>query len=547
MKTTKNITTVKSLFHFGDVSINNTPKKSLYDYLLKLPERPQESVGLISKLMYDTCPAIFAGRDRELEYLHNFVNDERPLLWWAITGSAGKGKTRLAYEFVKKLNNNNRWIARIINWRSFVADFTKNNLYVNNRKNILIVIDYVFAYEKEIAQWIEWLSTNVISKKKVRLLLIEREDQKIDLSGRVKYAPWEELFGSVPQDLMLMRRLKYSQNNLNLNESKLSKDFAKKIIKSYCNERKIQLTEGRIDNIIITAQKSSNNDLSPLQLLLLAEYYATSHGSSFSTDIYQLAIENLVTKELVALRRVFGINTDEQDAFDFVLLFATIIGKLNMGSYLLDPQIFADASLIQKTIKKIESSHMCEKDINGEYYLCGIQPDLIGEYFVYTVVSSLNNEKIDHILQNIHKKHPHELARFLLRFIEDNKKYIIDNHKLDLLKNYLPEENMTFTVYDDLGTQIECETLFTFESEETGKSYIVYTDNTTDTEGNIKVYASIYDTNTDQTKLLPIQTDSEWKIIETILQELQEEIANSESELDTLDLTNRIEEKLKGI
>lgn len=40
---------------------------------------------------------------------------------------------------------------------------------------------------------------------------------------------------------------------------------------------------------------------------------------------------------------------------------------------------------------------------------------------------------------------------------------------------------------------VECETLFTFESTETGRSYIVYTDNTTDEDGNTTVYASIYD------------------------------------------------------
>jgi uncharacterized protein YrzB (UPF0473 family) len=80
-----------------------------------------------------------------------------------------------------------------------------------------------------------------------------------------------------------------------------------------------------------------------------------------------------------------------------------------------------------------------------------------------------------------------------------------------------------FTVVNDEGNEVECEVLFTFESEETHKNYIVYTDNTTDESGNIKVYASIYDPNDDQTKLLPIETDREWKIIETILDSIQEE------------------------
>ena len=93
----------------------------------------------------------------------------------------------------------------------------------------------------------------------------------------------------------------------------------------------------------------------------------------------------------------------------------------------------------------------------------------------------------------------------------------------------MSEETMTFKVINDEGKEIECEVLFTFESDETKKNYIVYTDNTVDEEGNTKVYASIYNPDQDETKLLPIETDKEWKIIETILEELQNETANGEN------------------
>ena len=94
----------------------------------------------------------------------------------------------------------------------------------------------------------------------------------------------------------------------------------------------------------------------------------------------------------------------------------------------------------------------------------------------------------------------------------------------------MKEETMTFKVINDEGKEIECEVLFTFESDETKKNYIVYTDNTLDEEGNTKVYASIYNPDQDETKLLPIETDKEWKIIETILEELQNEAANTSEE-----------------
>ena len=90
----------------------------------------------------------------------------------------------------------------------------------------------------------------------------------------------------------------------------------------------------------------------------------------------------------------------------------------------------------------------------------------------------------------------------------------------------MKDETMTFKVINEEGKEVECEVLFTFESDETNKNYIVYTDNTLDEEGNTKVYASTNNPDEDETKLLPIETEKEWKIIETILEELQNETAN---------------------
>ena len=83
--------------------------------------------------------------------------------------------------------------------------------------------------------------------------------------------------------------------------------------------------------------------------------------------------------------------------------------------------------------------------------------------------------------------------------------------------------NNKFSIINKDGEEIICEILFTFESDETKKNYIVYTDNSKDEEGNIKVYASVYKPNSENNELLPIETDREWRVIETILDSIQEE------------------------
>ncbi|HIR49208.1 MAG TPA: DUF1292 domain-containing protein [Candidatus Faecimonas gallistercoris] len=82
----------------------------------------------------------------------------------------------------------------------------------------------------------------------------------------------------------------------------------------------------------------------------------------------------------------------------------------------------------------------------------------------------------------------------------------------------------SFSMIDENGNEIVYDVLFTFESEETHKNYIVYTDNTKDENGNVEVYASIYDPNDPHSKLEAIETEKEWKVIETILETLQEEV-----------------------
>ncbi len=85
-------------------------------------------------------------------------------------------------------------------------------------------------------------------------------------------------------------------------------------------------------------------------------------------------------------------------------------------------------------------------------------------------------------------------------------------------------ENNKFVMIDENGQEKEYDVLFTFESEETNKNYIAYTDNTIDETGNVEVYASIYNPGDPQTKLEPIESEKEWKVIETILETLQEEV-----------------------
>ena len=90
-------------------------------------------------------------------------------------------------------------------------------------------------------------------------------------------------------------------------------------------------------------------------------------------------------------------------------------------------------------------------------------------------------------------------------------------------------ENNSFTMLNEAGEEVKYDVLFTFDNEEKNKSYIAYTDNTYDDDGNISVYASTYDPNSSEVILGKIETENEWKVVETILNTIQQEVRQADN------------------
>jgi uncharacterized protein YrzB (UPF0473 family) len=83
------------------------------------------------------------------------------------------------------------------------------------------------------------------------------------------------------------------------------------------------------------------------------------------------------------------------------------------------------------------------------------------------------------------------------------------------------------TVVDEDGNEQLCEVLFTFDSEEFGKSYVLYypmgAEN--DDEEDIEIHASAFTPSEDgqDGDLMPIETEEEWDLIEEMLNTFLEE------------------------
>ncbi|CAH0346566.1 DUF1292 domain-containing protein [Bacillus sp. CECT 9360] len=87
-------------------------------------------------------------------------------------------------------------------------------------------------------------------------------------------------------------------------------------------------------------------------------------------------------------------------------------------------------------------------------------------------------------------------------------------------------ENKNITIVDDNGNEQLCEVLFTFDSDEFKKSYVLYYPiSSDDDEEEIEIHASSFtpDEKNQDGELQPIETEEEWDMIEEMLNTFLEE------------------------
>ena len=86
-------------------------------------------------------------------------------------------------------------------------------------------------------------------------------------------------------------------------------------------------------------------------------------------------------------------------------------------------------------------------------------------------------------------------------------------------------EGDMIAVYDDQNLPLECDIISKFKNEETGKSYLVYTDNSRNEEGRKNMFVVSYRPDIpEEDKLTPVETAEDCESISGFLQELRKVI-----------------------
>lgn len=129
------------------------------------------------------------GRENEITALEAFVNSPGKFMFWGILGPGGIGKSKLAYSFIKRYENDDEWKMVFFPSKKIKEATALSNWEYS--KNLLIIIDYAGTLADDIGEWMQKLaSTTEHRKRKIRLLFLERQGYKMiydEYTGEEKY------------------------------------------------------------------------------------------------------------------------------------------------------------------------------------------------------------------------------------------------------------------------------------------------------------------------------------------------------------------------
>lgn len=147
--------------------------------------RSYRSIDLVCEekrpMMFDSEYFPFFGREKELSRLETFCKSEAQLLWWAVTGPGGMGKSRLVFEFCKRMREEGWSIQRFEtspSRGSTALSLEELSGWMPEATKTIVVLDDVQAYIETVCAWLVQMDRAPRSED-LRILLLERDGKSI--------------------------------------------------------------------------------------------------------------------------------------------------------------------------------------------------------------------------------------------------------------------------------------------------------------------------------------------------------------------------------
>lgn len=324
----------------------------------------------------------YCGRGEELSALMTFVVQNASFSWWAVTGQAASGKSRLALELLYALPT--AWMGFFLKDDARQADIDSFNPFCNT----LIVIDYVAGRERIIAEAMCRLKERFSAVPyQLRILLIEREGNKNSGSWYAKLI--QRLNRTDAEEI---KQAEYADAFLNLQD--MNRTDVEAFIAAVCISK--GLNEKNAAELYETyGRKYERLRFRPLYLQLFVEAWADNDCTVPQYESYAQLLEYVLQREQERWMAAVDGDYTVCNSFLRLMMRANITGSLDTNEI---PELYKrdwdvikaylhSHSFAGKQREAIQDSlinSFCQ-NVDREHALIAPQfPDIIKEYmFAY--------------------------------------------------------------------------------------------------------------------------------------------------------------------
>ena len=385
--------------------LEGTIKAGFAEVVALLKPQPPLLLNLLAptgrnRLVYSAQRVPFVGRLKERKAIEGFLNSEKDLSWWLITGSGGMGKSRLALELCLRYGNG--WRAGFLK----TDDGFKSWLEWQPDRPTLMVVDYAGSKSEAVRHIICALHGRPEPLDwPVRMLLLERqaEDQ-----------PWWKELRAAGTEGATVDQTCHDSACRPLELGRMSEDDIWSTVRCI-----VELEGKRLPDRTETLDSLRNIDdqLRPLYASMTAEAIASGHDIRGwgRTDL----LDRILEREETRFWKPAGVTTKDRN----LVAYATMVGGLPREA--LGKTAHAGLFPVPDSQGPDRFDPARYRVVTGrapKSVLAPLEPDIVGEYFVLQHLSP-NEYETNALAVRLRglawQDHPFEFAQFLDRAARD--------------------------------------------------------------------------------------------------------------------------------
>ena len=369
----------------------------------------------------------FYGREKETAYLDGFLDREEPVLFTAVNGSAGAGKSKFLYEYVKGLSANPNWKCLFLQNRRILEKFTELCEW-KYPTNLLVVIDYAGDYASLIGEWLVSLKTGECPPK-MRIVLLEREGVGKNrgangIQEKIVINPmwYEQLLSVHSNDDIRSMLYTADKDTAFLELPVLSDEALKQIIGDFAKAKQKVLSVEDQKQILEYCKEIEKNDQGacrprPLILLFIVDAW-DPQDKHHRWDIQELLLKIIHRYKKHWETVLCQGNKKVYMAVKRLLVYATATGGWRINDPL-PGYLQKDLTVVKEFYTERDKLDQLFRSVNEKFEWDGIlsplEPDLIGELFVLEYLQ--NAFEAEKMVEAFHTSKKYLL--FLFRSIQD--------------------------------------------------------------------------------------------------------------------------------